>query len=700
MHWRRNLAIGGLTLTLGAGLVVFLAFRLGRPALDRWTASPEFQEMLSREVSKSMKVDGRFGPLKVTGMEADTPSYTSEGWPGEAIGSLNAEGIHGVFNPWAILRRVWQVDRITLERGSFALRMPDDSLKRPANKGRKPWYAIFMPTRFYCPEIICPSARVEFPFQGKTGRLLDLNLKARMIGQDFEYFADAGRFDFPLFPEMNVDELNLFITREQVDIRRVRLSAPGGDPGRMNLSGRLGMREDKSIRAKVEVTDFPFGRALPSEWFERLDGRLTGKLAWETDASGLKTASDGIVKLRDVEVRGWGWLENLALVHDNPDLKLLKVPQARCSFAFDGTAFHVRKLEATVGDLVSFRGEADYDSKDLQTRANLTLDSFDLKSWLPSDFKHRVDARGNGDVFWKGTWKDPLQSTAVGKIFIPACSYRFRPVFLTALKRYGVELPETMELDGFNLHFSQAGPRFDITHLGVTSHRGLSLKGYGHWVADQSWETNLEVAGLDAGMWKPKGGSGRVQGRVALKGQWISTKPQLREGRGTATLRVENARMTDFQFQKSLARFLKTDEVRDLRFRDFELSGEGDIRSVLIRNVRMYSPGKLGLEGSIQTGADGSLSGTVWLGLPAQWLEWLPEAQTTVFPRKKEGLCWARVRISGTTAKMEQDLGSQIMRALRRHPLALIGLGFRAASWWLGDALGTYDGDKPDDRGR
>jgi len=694
MNWRRFLAVALPVLALLAGLVAALAIHFGRPALDRWTASPEFQDMLSREVSKSMKVDGQFGPLKVTGMEADTPSYTSEGWPGEAIGSLNAEGIHGVFNPWAILRRVWQVDLITIERGTFALRMPDDSLKRPVTKGRKPWYAIFMPTRFYCPEIVCPSAQVEFPFQGKTGRLRDLNLKARMIGRDFEYFADAGRFDFPLFPEMNVEELNMFITREQVDIRTARLSGIGGDPGRVNISGRLGMREDKSIRAKVEVIDFPFGRALPAEWFERLDGRLTGKLAWETDASGLKTASDGIVKLRDVEVRGWSWLENLALMHDNPDLKILKVPQARCSFAFDGSSFHIRKLDATVGDLLSFSGDVDYDSQDHQTRANLTLDSFDLKSWLPVDFKPRIHAQGHGDVFWKGSWKDPLQSTAVGKLFIPACTYRFRPAFLNSLKRYGVEFPEDIELDGFNVHFSQAGPRFDVSHLGVTSRRGLSLEGYGHWVANQSWEMNVDLQGLDAGMWRPKGGKGRVQGSVSLKGQWISGKAKLGDGRGTANLRVENARMTDFGFQKSLARFLKTDEVRDLQFRDFELGGEGDVRSLQIKQVRMFAPGKMGLEGGIQTGADGSLSGTVWLGLPAKWLEWLPEAQTTVFPRKKEGLCWAKVRISGTTAKMEQDLTGQIMRALRRHPLSLIGLGFRAASWWLGDALGTYDDGK------
>jgi hypothetical protein len=690
MPWRRIAGVCLILLVTFAFVVWFAATRYGLPALERWTASPAFQEMLSREVSKSMKVDGQFGPLTITGMEARTPSYTSEGWPGEAIGSLKAEGIHGVFNPWAILRRIWQVDRITIEKGTFALRLPNDALKRPVIKGPKPWYAILMPTRFYCPEILCPDALVEFPFQGKTGRLSKLNLKARMIRQDFEYRADSGRFEFPLFPEMNVEELNMFITREMVDIRVARLGGIDGDPGRAVISGRLGMREDKSIRAKVELDRLPFGRALPTEWVEQLDGRLTGKLDWNTDATGLKTASDGVVLLEDVSVRGWAWLDHLARVHDNPDLKGLRVPRARCAFNFDGANFQIRQLEATIGNLLTFRGEVDYHSKTFRTRANLTLDSFDLKSWMPGDFKHRVEARGRGDIFWEGSWKDPLDSTASGHLQIPASIYRFRPVLIQSLKRYGVELPKEIDLEGFDLHFTQAGHRFDVNHIGLTSTSGLTIDGYGHWVNNQSWELNMNIQGLDAGLWKPKKGSGKVQGKVALTGQWISSRPRLGDGKGTARIQVENARLTNFEFQKTLARFLKTDEVRDFQFRDFELSGAGDAGAITVENLRMFTPGKMGLEGTIHTSADGKLSGTVWLGLPSKWLTWLPDAEKTVFTRKKEGLSWAKVKISGTSHDMKQDLTAQIMRVLRRHPLALIGLGFRAASWWLGDVLGTY----------
>lgn len=662
----------------------------GREALDRWTRSAGFQELISREVSKAMKVDGRFGPIAVEGWEARVPDYTSTGWPGEAIAALEAQDIHAVFNPWAVLRRVWQVDRITIGSGRFALRLPEDALKRPPAAGKKPWFAFFMPTRFYCPEILCPDARVEFPFQGRVGRLADLNLRARMVGRDFEYRADAGRFEFPLLPELEIEGLDVFITREMADIREARLAGLEGDPARARISGRLGMRQDKSVRARVEVAQMPFGQALPEEWGARLEGRMSGILEWNTDASGLKTASDGAVRLEGVVLRGWSWLERLALVHDNPDLATLRVPRAQSAFAFDGTTFRLRGLEADAGELAAFRGEVDHSPRERRTRANLVLDRFDLKRWLPREFKPRVEAQGSGSLFWEGSWQDIAGSRAAGQVFIPSCSYRFRPGFRAALQRYGVELYPDIELDGFDLHFTQAGPRLDVTHIGMASRRGLRLEGFGHWVSGRSWELNARVDGVPASLWRPAGGAGRVEGRVGLEGRWVSSSPRLEEGSGRGRIRIEKARLVEFGFQKTLARFLKDPGFRDLRFRDFELEGEGDRRTLEVRRFRMFTPGKIGLEGAVRITAEGAVSGSVWLGLPARDLAWLPEAETAIFTRRQDGLVWARVRLGGTTRKLEQDLAAQVMRVLRRHPLALAGLGLRAASWWLGDALGTY----------
>lgn len=691
MPWMRRLGIG-LACVLGLlAASAAVAWIWGRPALERWTRSEGFQELMSREVSKALKVDGRFGLITVRGLEATVPTYTSEGWPGEAIGSLQAEGIRAVFNPWAVLRRVWQVDSIHIERGVFTLRLPDDARKRPVVRGKKPWHALFMPARFYCPEIVCPAAQVEFPFQGQTAHLRDLNLRARMVVQDFAYRADAGRLEFPLLPVLEVEDLDLFITRESADIRTARLRGLEGDPARLRLSGRVGMREDRSIRARVEATALPFAQALPGEWAGRVGGRLTGSLEWNTDASGLKTSSDGVVEIEDAGVRDWAWLADLARLHKNRDLAQLAVPRARCAFAFDGQTFRLRQLEAEVGDLAAFRGEVDYTPATGRMGARLVLDRFEVQDWLPDALKPRVRAPGRGDVSWEGDWRDPLAASAAGKLHIPEARYRLRPDFRRVTARYGLVLPEETGIRRLDLHFTQAGRRFDITHLGVEAPGLVEASAYGHWVAGEGWEIHAAFEGLDAARWKPPAGAGRVTGQVAGRLSWSAAAGRPAEGRGGAEVRITGARLRGFAFQDALARLLRADEMRDLRLEEAVVHGVEGLEEGTVEKLRLLAPGKLGIEGTVRLGAGGKVSGTVWVGLPRERLAWLPDADKTVFVRSKEGLLWARVTLGGTTRRLEQDLGTQILRQLRRHPGALFQAGLRALSFWLGNALGTYE---------
>lgn len=371
------------------------------------------------------------------------------------------------------------------------------------------------------------------------------------------------------------------------------------------------MRDDKSIRARVEVDRLPFGKALPPEWGARIAVRMSGRLEWNTDVSGLKTASDGAVELEGVVLREWSWLQKLARVHNNPDLATLEVARARSAFSFDGATFRLRGLEADAGGLAAFRGEADHTPSTGWTRAVLVLDRFDLRRWLPAGFKHRLEAHGSGSVWWEGSWREPLRSSASGQVYIPACSYRFPQGLMASLKRYGVELYPDIELDGFDVHFTQAGPRLDVTHIALASRRGLRLQGYGHWVVDRSWELNARVDGIPAGLWRPAGGSGGVEGRGSFEGRWVSSTARLEDGRGQGRIRVDGARLVEFGFQKTLARFLQDPSLRDLRFRDFELEGTGDQQELVVQRFRMFAPGKIGLEGQLRTSAAGAVSGVV-----------------------------------------------------------------------------------------
>ena len=136
--WARRLLWVAVPLALVAGATVALA-PLWLPRLaEHWAAKEGFRGMLSREVSKSMKVEGQFAPLALRDWRVRTESFESEGMPGEAIGLLNVYGIEGEFDPAGGWDRAWRVNWIRAERGRVALRKPDDSKNIVAPKGKTP----------------------------------------------------------------------------------------------------------------------------------------------------------------------------------------------------------------------------------------------------------------------------------------------------------------------------------------------------------------------------------------------------------------------------------------------------------------------------------------------------------------------------------------------------------------------------------
>ena len=108
-----------LTVTLSIAVLGLAGYVAARhflpPVLAAWVAGPDFQRLLAQAVSHALKVDGTFGAIELQPeMTVATAGFTSTGWPGQAIGALNAGATTGRFDPWAILRDKWHVDLINI----------------------------------------------------------------------------------------------------------------------------------------------------------------------------------------------------------------------------------------------------------------------------------------------------------------------------------------------------------------------------------------------------------------------------------------------------------------------------------------------------------------------------------------------------------------------------------------------------------
>ena len=63
-----------------------------------------------------------------------------------------------------------------------------------------------------------------------------------------------------------------------------------------------------------------------------------------------------------------------------------------------------------------------------------------------------------------------------------------------------------------------------------------------------------------------------------------------------------------------------------------------------------------------------------------------------VFFPGHDGLRWARVDVSGTVKKPQQDLASQVIGQIGHHPGAVFALGFKGISWYVGNWFGAAEG--------
>jgi hypothetical protein len=558
-----------LVLLAGAGAAAARHFLPG--IFSQWVAGPAFNRMISKAVSNALKVEGQFGPMELQPeLSVATEGFTSKGWPGQAIGSLDATRARGWFDPWAVFRGEWRIPRIDIERADFRVVTPDNKLKaQDPVIPPKPWYAFLMPSQFSCGWIECPDMSIELPLGGQSVRGANLRVGAMMIGKNFKYFGRDGRLQYQGYPDMAIDALEVYVTREFIEIGNIYLREPQSAQSNLFVSARLGQQADKSIEAKATITALDLRPFLPVDIARVLSGKMSGDLTYSTDQSGGNAKGGGSLRVDNALIANWDYLDNLAARAKNPGLRRLAFQRMSLDYALAGDVFTVSNL--------------------------------------------RVTGREQIDLTGGGTWNMATDTATV----------------------------------------SLAASR-------------VPLRAY-------------LPAAIAEGM------SGGLSGRV----NWSWRGSGLAAGRGGGTLQLTGAALQGFNFQKFLSRFLKDPRYNNLQVTRAKLDWQQTRTDLRIEKLDVATGELAGLRGSVRVDGKGNLSGTVYAGLPASSLRWLPDATKSVFAKEENGMHWCTIKIWGTEKKPETDFTEQVTKQLDKHPLAWAALALRGLSWFLGDALGT-----------
>jgi len=386
--------------------------------LSSWVAGPDFNRMISRTVAQALKVEGQFGPMELQpDLSVIAESFNSKGWPGQSIGSLDTTRACGWFDPWAVFRGEWRVPRIDIDRAEFRVVNPDDQLKAEDPViPPKPWYAFLMPSQFSCGWIECPDMTIELPLGAQNVRGEKMHIGATMIGKNFKYFGKGGRVVYHEYPVMEVDALEVYITREMIDIGYLYLREPQSPRSNLQLSVRLGQHADKSIKASAAIDRLNIVPFLPADVAKVLSGKMSGTLDYATDVSGKNITGGGTVSLTDGVLQNWDYLEHLAARSGDPTFKHLAIDEAAVTYALEGEVIRVSDMDIRVADRITASGQGSWNTQSSAATLSLDVAGVPLGAYLPPDIAGSLHGSIGGTLEWSWNGTDVAKGSGGGTL--------------------------------------------------------------------------------------------------------------------------------------------------------------------------------------------------------------------------------------------------------------------------------------------
>jgi hypothetical protein len=672
-------------------LVVFVACFFGYDAAKAWVQSPAGQRTASTGLGKVVKVDGKFAPLRLDGWTIETDSFTSQGWPGEAIGSLNAYGIRAEFEPGAVWRGAYRIGGIQIDRAQISLVPPNDALKRPIPpKKPRPWYAFFLPHRFECGPIVAASAALDFKFQKETAHIHDARVEADLIGKDLKYTATSGVLEFPYLPPLRIERLEMLVTRPLITVYTAQMAGlDPNDPARLTLHGSIGMRENKAIDASVDLVQIPIDQVLPNDLSHLIHGRASGKLVWKRDASSQQVFSDGEVSLSGASIEDLSVFKQLALLHGNTDLQNFTFDELTMKFHLQDGIFTANLVARSAGKF-SLTGTVSYELKSKVADLNLVFTDLPLRTWLPTEFKPNYSGVATATLKWRGRL-DTIKDSAGAVTLNLDGAHIHDPVLLQRLlAKKGLRTPDEIDFKTAQLDFSYQDQTFQLTRAQFDLPGLLTVNAVGTLTSpDNTLDADVNWQGLTIGNWLPptlaEQFSGDINGHVKIHvHQW-----KLKDGSYVGAIDLVHGELRYTSVQSMLARFVNDRKLLEIPLTRAHFAYDWSDSLLTVNDIDLRGADDLGVQGGLAMSRSGALSGSLWIGTRPVYIKSMAGLGDAVFTRDYEGLLWARVKVSGTVKKPQQDLSTQLMTQLKRHPTALFGLSGKLISWYVGNLFGA-----------
>jgi hypothetical protein len=401
---------------MGAGVILFslvvVAVVAGNAEMNAWVKSDHLRELLNRETSKGLKLDGNYAPLTRVGwLGMQTGSFTGTNGQ-KVIVKVEAQDISGWFNPLGIALHRWQVDDIHIKRGTVMIQKTEGSGKKSPGM---PWWGLFWPYRVQLQDVKVADADALFLLKDKEAGIYHTVLEITPNGHDFEYDARGGEFRTPLSPPLVVQHLHMLIRKPKLTCEEFLL---GDDPAhpeeQLRMTGEAGLQEDRSIKVAVDLTSLKLSPWLPEKLRAHVSGEASGHLDYASTGTGMETAdARGHVQIVNGLLHELAPVRHYIALTGSPDPGDLSLKVCQTDVSYKEGALAAENLKVECEGVFRLEGTLRA-TKDGALTGEMQLGLTDpYLSWLPTA-RSAIFTRDDGPyhfatVHFSGTTQKPQQ---------------------------------------------------------------------------------------------------------------------------------------------------------------------------------------------------------------------------------------------------------------------------------------------------
>ena len=341
--------------------------------------SDAFRRELDKQTSKGLHLEGNYQNIRRTGFL----TATAEGFTGKngvkAFKAISTGKVDARFNPWGIFLRRWELDHILIESGKAEIQTYEP---KSENKPPKPGMRSFCRTGSTCKKLSAIGG-CNLDLRGRQAGFFKTKLLITPYGRDFEYWASGGMMKQASSPDLTLSQLHLLITKEELTLYDMELAPNLKSEGRIRVTGRAGLKQDKSLAATMTFSEIPVDPWIPEAWASLIKGRARGDVTWEGPDMKMEGSSGrGTFRIEGGRVSGASFLEEAATITGKKSIEDIELSQ--CSLAFDWKypRAEIKQIEIEAKGAFSIRGTVVIENKRLDGSLKFGATRKYLE-WLP-----------------------------------------------------------------------------------------------------------------------------------------------------------------------------------------------------------------------------------------------------------------------------------------------------------------------------